>query len=124
MIRSYMQKETVGQSANGPIYNVPQNMSTWVEWSEDGRAIQMMDGTIWGYQGQDYNRIHHYKYAGTSSGSMPGTNYVEVMFSPNYDYMQINYTFGMMGMYTPMVSKWEYIGEGAQAAYDWMNGNY
>lgn len=124
IVRSYIQRETIGQSANGPIYNVSQNIATWVEWSEDGSAIQMLDGTQWRYKGQDFSGVHHYQYAGTSMMAMPGTNYIEAMFSSNFQQMQINYTFGFMGMYTPMVSKWGFIGEGKEAAFGWMDGNY
>ena len=122
--RSYMQREVVGQSVNGPISQVPQNMSTWVKWSDDGSTITMLDGTIWKYQGQDYSGVHHYRYSGTSGLQMPGTNYIEAMFSRDYKIMQINYTFGMMGMVTRMCSRWAYIGDGENNAYDWMDGNY
>ena len=55
---------------------------------------------------------------------MPNTQYVEAMFTEDYSAMQVNYVFGMMGMYIQMCRIYRFIGDGRQPAFDWMSDSY
>lgn len=118
--RSYYCQE---MGTQGQVPRVPDRQATFVQWQEDG-SIKMLDGTIWRFRNQSYDGVRHYVFAGSTCPIMPGTQYVEAMFSNDYTIMQINYAFGMMGMMVPMYSIYRFIGEGTQPAYDWISGNF
>ncbi len=115
--KSYALIET--RTQNGQIGQVPiNNTSTYVEWFDDG-TIRMLDGTVWRFINQTWDGVRHYAYVGATGPIMPGTQYIEVMFSNDWTLMQINYLFGMMGSYMNMCQIYQYIGEGKTAANDW-----
>lgn len=118
--RSYYCQE---MGTQGQVPRVLDRQATYVQWYENG-SIKMMDGTIWKFRNQSFDGVRHYAFAGSSGPVMPGTQYMEAMFSSDFTIMQINYAFGMMGMMVPMYSIYKYIGEGTQPAYDWISGNF
>lgn len=124
-VRSYMQNETVSQTAYGygPIGNVPQNAGTWVQWDASGNAIMMMDGTCWSRVGS-MDGLIHYRYAGTNCAPMPLCQYQEAVFNGDFSQMRVIYSFGPSGMGVPMMGIYTYIGGGTQPAIDWINRNY
>lgn len=119
-VRSYMEKEIVGQSVQSLISEVPQHSGTWVEWSASGDAITMMDGSQW-KQTKSYDGNIHYRYSGTLGQPEPYTQFIEAIFNKDYTKMSIRYVFGPMGMGVQMVGKYSYLGDGRQAAEDWVN---
>ncbi len=118
--RSYFCQE-MGTQGQAP--RVPDRIATYVEWYDNG-TIKMFDGTIWKFRNQSFDGVRHYVYTGSAMPLMPGTQYVEAMFSSDYSIMQINYGFGIMGMMVPMYSIYRYLGDGNQLAFDWMNENF
>lgn len=118
--RSYFCQE---MGTQGQVPRVPDRIATYVEWYDNG-TIKMFDGTIWKFRNQSFDGVRHYEYTGSAMPLMPGTQYVEAMFSNDYSIMQINYGFGMMGMMVPMYSFYRCLGEGKQLAFDWMNENF
>lgn len=118
--RSYFCLE---MGTRGQVPRVPDRQATFVQWYDNG-SIKMLDGTIWKFRNQSFDGIRHYAFAGSSGPVMPGTQYMEAMFSNDFTVMQINYAFGIMGMMVPMYSIYKFIGEGTQPAYDWISGNY
>ena len=124
-VRSYYCQQISGPDTQyGPNQRVPDRQATYVEWYSDN-TIKMMDGTIWQYRGR-YNGFHNYAFVRASGMIMPGTQYVEAIFTADFSKMQVNYYFGigMPGMAIPMNALYNYIGEGTQPAYDWMSGRY
>lgn len=102
----------------------PQNQGTYVEFYNDGNRIVLLDGTYWKYEGRTNYGVIVYRYAGTNSVPMPGTQYQVLTFNSDYSKMKIGYVFGFMGMYNQMMSVWSYIGEGREPAIQWINGDY
>ena len=123
-VKSYFCQQITSVSRSGPNQRVPDRQATYVEWYSDG-TIKMMDGTIWKYRGQ-FNGFHNYGFVRASGIVMPGTQYVEAIFTADFSKMQINYVFGigMMGTPIPMNSIYVLLGDGTQPAYDWMMGRY
>ena len=106
---------------------VPQamnNHATYVEFYDGGKRIKLLDGTTWVYEGKNMYGVTSYRYAGTTGPQMPNTQYQVLTFNSNFSMMQIGYVFGMMGMYTQMMSVWHFIGEGTEPAIKWMNGEF
>lgn len=124
LVRSFMHMETVGQSAQGPVYASPTNSALWVEWSNDMSTCHMLDNTVWRLQGSDMYGNIVYVYAGSSGPTMPMTTYQRAVFSADKMRMQVFYVFGMMGMYTQMAATYNYIGEDTEPAYNCITGNY
>lgn len=119
-IRSYMEKEIIGQSVQGSISEVPQHSGTWVEWSTSGDTITMMDGTQW-KQKKSLDGYIHYSYTGTIGQNQAYTQFLETVFNKDYSKMNIRYIFGPIGMGVQMVGKYSYLGDGKQLAENWIN---
>lgn len=123
-VKSYMQMETVGQSPYGPIREPAfGRLATTVTWNGDG-SIRLMDGTLWTLNGTMWDGTICFKYKGTSGIVVPNTQYTELRFAPDYSIMQVHYMFGMPGMYQQMYIRYQYLGEGAQPAFDYINGGW
>lgn len=121
-VKSYMQLETVGQSVYGPIQQpAPGRMATTVTWNSDG-SVQLMDGTRWTSNGTMWDGTFCFKYAGTTGIVMPNTQYQELRIAADYSMIQVNFVFGMPGMYQQMYTRYSYFGEGTQPAFDYING--
>lgn len=118
--RSYMENEIIGQSIQGPIYEVPHHAGTWVEWDASGDNIVMMDGTMW-KKSRSLDGNVHYRYVGTNGQTERFTQYIEAIFNTDFSKMNIRYTFGPMGMSLQMVGKYSCLGDGKQLAEDWIN---
>lgn len=119
-IRSYIENEIIGQSAQGPISEVPQHSGTWVEWTGIGDTITMMDGTTW-EKSSSFDGNIHYRYVGTNGQPERFTQYIEAIFNADYTKMNIRYAFGPMGMSVQMVGKYSCLGDGKQPAEEWIN---
>lgn len=119
-VRSYMEREIVGQSVQGPISEVPQHAGTWVEWDASGDVITMMDGTRWRQTGSVDGQIH-YRYAGSTQQPAPYTQLIEAVFNQDFSRMNIRYSFGTPGMGISMIGVYRYLGDGKQFAEDWIN---
>lgn len=123
IIKSYMQMEVLAPSSSGPITGCGQDVGLWIEWDNDERKMEMLDGTIWKYSSTDIKGENHYKFVKSNLSVMPGTTYHEAVVSPDKTKIVIAYTFGMMGLYTKMYATYGYIGEGRQPAIDYITKN-
>ena len=119
-LRSYMENEIIGQSIQGPIYEVPQHAGTWVEWDASGDNIIMMDGTKW-MKSNSFDGNIHYRYIGTDGQPERFTHYIEAIFNADFTKMNIPYAFGPVGMSVQMVGKYSCLGDGKQLAEEWIN---
>lgn len=85
-------------------------------------SVQLMDGTRWKPNGTLLNGTYCFKYAGTNGIVIPNTQYTELLIAADYSMIQVNFVFGMPGMYQQMYTWYSYLGEGTQPAYDYING--
>lgn len=123
-IRSYARGETTAQTELSSVTQFPTtNMSMTVTWNLDG-TLRLMDGSNWKPDGSLWDGTLRYKYTGNSGiPAMPNTTYTTLLMAPDFSVMQLNYVFGMPGMYTNMSTRYTYIGDGAQPAFEYSNSN-
>ena len=118
MTKSYFQKETGG---GGQVPIVPDNLSEVVYFYDNGLIKLKLKGTVWKFQGKNIYGLLVFSFVRNEGIIMPGESYQNLLMAPNYSNFQVNYVFGIMGMYTPMCKIYTYLGEGEQMAYDWQN---
>lgn len=75
---------------------------------------------MWKYRGNDAYSNRIYGFVRSEGVSLPGYAYQGLVISSDYSRMQMNYLFGFMGRMVPMYSAYRYLGEGADAANEWM----
>ena len=119
-VKSFMQMEIFAPSNSGPITGCDQNAGLWIEWSENDKHMEMLDGTLWKYDYTDSKNERHYKFIKSLMSIMPGTTFHEAIVSFDKTKVVIIYTFGFSGLYTKMYATYGYIGEGKQPAIDYI----
>lgn len=123
-VKSYARGETVAETSMSTVSQFPTtNMSMTVTWNSDG-TLHLMDGTNWAPDGSLMDGTLRYKYTGNSGlPAMPNTRYTTLLMAPDFSVMVVKFVFGMADMYSAMSTRYTYIGDGAQPAYDFSNGN-
>jgi hypothetical protein len=124
--KSYMQMSIVGQNQYGTYPQVTQGkVGCYITWDDNGNMV-VSDGTKWRFIRRNWDGSMYYRFAGTTGQypTMPGTQYTEALVSSDKTAVKIAYNFGMMGYSVPMVATYGYIGEGSEAYFEYMRGNY
>lgn len=117
MVKSYYQQQ-IGGGNQCPIASNC-NMSEVITFFDDG-TIKFRLGTVWKFSGTDAwgNRI--YTFLRNEGIMMPGYGYQNVVIRSDYQYVQMNYLFGIGMAVMPQYTLYGYLGEGETMANEWL----